>query len=77
MPSEAQRAASRANGALSKGPVSAAGKARSCLNNHKDGFYAKQLTLRPDDDPAFWEIVLDDHDRSFEPADPMEAQMVW
>jgi hypothetical protein len=76
MTTEAQRQASRENGAQSHGPVTPEGKARSSLNNHKDGFYAKKLTLMPDDDPAFWESILDDHDQSFEPEDHIEAQIV-
>ena len=73
MSTEAQQAASRANGALSHGPVSLEGKARSSINNLQDGFWARKLTLMPDDDPALWAMILDDHGESFQPEDPVEA----
>jgi len=40
-----QREAARRNGAKSKGPVSAAGKARSSRNNLKHGIYSKTIDL--------------------------------
>src|SRR6516165_10410495 len=45
-----QRAASRKNGARSRGPTSASGKSRSSMNSLKSGMTAKKLYL-PDDDP--------------------------
>jgi hypothetical protein len=46
--SELQREQSRRNGALSHGPVSEQGKARSRLNALKDGLYARTLGPTPD-----------------------------
>lgn len=45
-----QREAARRNGTKSKGPITAAGKARSSRNNLKHGIYAKtlDLSLEPD-----------------------------
>ena len=43
---EAQKAASRANGAKSRGPVSEEGKQRSSLNAFKHGRYAVDTVLR-------------------------------
>jgi hypothetical protein len=43
--------ASRRNGALSHGPATAEGKARSALNSLAIGHRAKSFRLRPDEDP--------------------------
>lgn len=48
-PTLAQAAASRANGARSRGPSSAAGKARSALNATRHGVLGTTLRLRPDE----------------------------
>lgn len=56
--SEAQRAASRANGAKSQGPVTGVGKAVASRNSHKHGFYAAHYAdAVPDNDPAFRHLL--------------------
>ena len=54
MRSEKQRQASLANGAKSRGPTSAAGKAVSKFNGLKHGLRAEQVVL-PGEDPAEFE----------------------
>lgn len=45
MSTSQQAAASRANGAQSQGPITAAGKARSSVNSRKHGLCSKELVL--------------------------------
>jgi hypothetical protein len=50
--SDARAAASRRNGARSRGPKTAAGKARSAHNALKHGLCARKLLVLPEEDPA-------------------------
>jgi hypothetical protein len=50
---EAQLAASRRNGAGSRGPVTDAGKAKSALNATKHGLWSTQVVLSTEDPAAF------------------------
>ncbi len=55
--------ASRANGAKSRGPVTADGKARTSLNSAKHGLYSKALVLNNEDPNAYaamLEAFIDD-----------------
>jgi hypothetical protein len=54
---EAQRAAARANGAKSKGPVTEDGKAKSALNAVRHGLLACSLILRTESQPKFLAIL--------------------
>ena len=51
-PTQAQSAASRANGALTRGPTTPEGKARSALNGTRHGLRGSTFALLPDEDPA-------------------------
>src|SRR5436309_7318645 len=57
MPTDAQREASRANGAKSQGPKTHEGKARSSRNSLKHGMAAKSLVYTIEDPGGFRELV--------------------
>src|SRR3954464_7883 len=53
-PTPAQAKASRLNGALSRGPATPEGKARSALNGTRHGLRGRTFVILPDEDPAEW-----------------------
>src|SRR3954452_11274566 len=57
-PTQAQSAASRANGALSRGPTAPEGKARPALNGPRHGLRGSTFSVLPDEDPAAWAALL-------------------
>lgn len=59
MPTEKQREASRANGARSRGPLSAAGKARSALNALRHGLFAESALLPGESVEEYRRLRLD------------------
>src|SRR5918911_595005 len=67
--------ASRRNGAKSKGPVTAEGRARSSQNAYKHGFAAKRLVL-PHEDPAKLEAHVAAYVQRFAPIDKVEYDLV-
>ena len=72
---DARRQASRINGAKSRGPKTAAGKARSSRNACTHGLFARKLDLGPADSEAI-RNSRDAHFRRFQPADPYELALV-
>lgn len=58
MPTDAQIEASRANGALSEGPRTPEGRAKSSLNALKHGLTAQTVVLPTEDPIEFEELVL-------------------
>src|ERR671929_104652 len=68
-------AASRANGAKSRGPVTPEGKARSSQNARKHGGAACALMISPAESPHFAEF-RDAYIRRFQPADEVELGLV-
>ena len=74
-PSEARQAASRANGAKSKGPVTPEGKARSSKNAVTHGLLARSLTLS-DGDAKLFESVHDNYIQRFTPRDQPEHDLI-
>jgi hypothetical protein len=57
MASEKQKAASRANGARSRGPVTSAGKLRSSRNNVERGLLARTVVLDGESLPRFHALM--------------------
>jgi hypothetical protein len=70
-----QIAASRANGARSKGPVTAQGKLNSSRNSTRHGLFAQTIVLEDEKKEEFFTLLnelLDEH----QPATPTETIMV-
>ena len=67
--------ASRANGALAKGPSSVEGKRSSSRNATTHGLFARQIVLN-DESLAGYKAVKDDHLERLRPADGMQFGMV-
>ena len=74
--SEMQREASRRNGRRSRGPVTAAGKARSSLNSLKHGRYAIVAAVLRGEDLQAHDIILADYVDRFAPQDAVEMSLV-
>jgi hypothetical protein len=72
----AQAAAARLNGARSRGPVTAAGKARSALNGTRHGLCSASFFLLPDEDPEAYAGFLAGMLGSLGPEDEAERQSV-
>jgi hypothetical protein len=70
-----QIAASRANGARSKGPVTAQGKRNSSRNSIRHGLLAESVVLREEDKPRFL-AELNELIAEHEPATPTEHTLV-
>jgi hypothetical protein len=71
----ARIAASRANGARSRGPKTSAGKARSCRNATRHGLFARDPLPIPDTDP-YLQTLIADCLRRFPDPDPTELAMI-
>ena len=67
--------ASRANGARSKGPVSAEGKRKSSKNAITHGLLARNIVLS-DESPEGFEAIMNDHLERLQPADGMELGLI-
>ena len=68
----AQVEASRRNGAMSLGPVTAEARARSALNGTRHGLCSAQFFLLPDEDPAEYAAFLAGMLRTLNPTDDAE-----
>ena len=75
-PSIHQSEASRRNGALSAGPVTIDGKARSAANANRHGLRAGPFRLLADEDPAAFNALLQALLARHNPADAVERHWV-
>ena len=75
-PSPQQSGASRLNGAMSSGPASEAGKARSALNAVRHGLSGRTFFLLPDEDPAEFAAHEAELLATFGPRDLAEREAV-
>ena len=75
MTSDRRKKSSRANGAKSHGPTTPEGKERSSRNAVQHGLLA-QCLLFSGEDAANFEILVQNHDRRFQPADGIEFGMI-
>ena len=73
---EAQRDASRKNGANSLGPITPSGKIRSSKNAIRHGLTATEHTLLMAEDPAQYKEVVDAFIDKLRPADKAELRLV-
>ncbi|MDX2152750.1 MAG: hypothetical protein SFV54_18555, partial [Bryobacteraceae bacterium] len=78
---DAQREASRKNGAQSKGPVTPQGKARSAANGSKRSAPRRQAIQLVDfllatEDPSLFDEVLEDHIELLRPTHVIEQDIV-
>jgi len=75
MSSEKRIAASRANGALSRGPKTPEGKARSARNATRHGLLARVIVLEQEPKDGFLEVAQS-YSSVFAPRNEVEADMV-
>ena len=73
--SERRAAASRANGAKSRGPVTERGKYNSSLNSRRHGLLSRFLVL-PGEMPELFEEQYDDFMEEHQPRTPTERALV-
>lgn len=67
--------AARANGAKSRGPSTAEGRAKSSRNSLRHGLSAKSVLLPAESHEQF-QLLLDAHIQQFHPANPVEMDLV-
>ncbi len=73
--SEKKIQAARANGALSKGPVTPEGKARSAMNALKHGLRCRRVRLSNESEAVF-QSLLDEYSAALQPVGPVERDLV-
>src|SRR5260221_5149008 len=76
MPSALKSATARANGAKSRGPKSAATRAKSSLNATRHGFTAHNTVLLQCEDPNLFQEIRNEYLATYKPATPAEEVLV-
>ena len=74
--SEKKAAAARANGALSRGPVTPEGKARSSQNAFQHGLFSANVVLSFENEEAF-HAMLQDYCDYYQPVGRVEHDMIY
>ena len=67
---------SRINGAKSRGPTTAGGKARSAMNSLRHGRYANNATVLSNEDGDAFEELVAEYSRCIQPASNVEYRLV-
>jgi hypothetical protein len=75
MPSNLKTQTARANGAKSRGPATAEGRAKSSRNSLRHGLSAKSVLL-PAESTQKFQLLLEAHIQQFRPATDVEMDMV-
>jgi len=75
MSSDLKIQTSRANGAKSRGPATPEGRAKSSRNSLRHGLSAKSILLPAESHEQF-QLLLDAHIQQFQPANPVEMDLV-
>jgi hypothetical protein len=76
MTSERKAAASRANGAKSRGPKSPETRQKSSQNSATHGFTAKKTVVLACEDPELFQEMLDYYASTYQPGSPVEEDLV-
>ncbi|MBZ5632616.1 MAG: hypothetical protein LAO55_05740 [Acidobacteriia bacterium] len=75
MSSDLKTKSARANGAKSRGPATPEGRAKSSRNSLRHGLSAKTVVLPAESHEQF-QLLLDAHIQQFQPANPVEMDLV-
>ena len=75
MSSDLKTQSARANGAKSRGPATPEGRAKSSRNSLRHGLSAKSVLLPAESHEQF-QLLLDAHIQQFQPANPVEMDLV-
>ena len=75
MSSDLKIKTARANGAKSHGPATPEGRAKSSRNSLRHGLSAKSVLLPAESHEQF-QLLLDAHIQQFQPANPVEMDLV-
>ena len=76
MPSQLKSDTARANGAKSKGPKTAETREKSSRNSLKHGLTTRHNMLLACEDPALFQQVVDEYTSVYQPANPVERDLV-
>src|SRR5229473_928634 len=76
MPSQLKSDTARANGAKSKGPKTAETREISSRNSLKHGYTARHNMLLACEDPDLFQRMVDEYTAFYQPANPVERDLV-
>ena len=76
MPSQLKSAASRANGAKSRGPKTPEGQERSSRNSLRHGIVARKTILLECENPDQFQAMLEEYAATYQPGNAVEQDLV-